>query len=152
MEPIHKLIRIIHYKNWGFEIKHEEIKMNKKEPAFLIWSAFTLGGDYIGDPKMAWRICQKRGIKPEKADSSHSVCSIGYSKKVGKWFGWSHRAICGFKIGDVVKKGDCTASSAWTPEYLKKHPKENKSLSIGFKAKTLKDCRKMAIAFAESVS
>lgn len=24
----------------------------------------------------------------------------------GRWYGWSHRAVWGFKIGDKVKKGD----------------------------------------------
>ena len=37
-------------------------------------------------------------------------------------------------------------------EYIKAHPEEDKSLSVGFKAKTLEDCKTMAIAFAESVS
>jgi len=25
----------------------------------------------------------------------------------GKWYGWSHRAVYGFKVGDKIKKGDC---------------------------------------------
>jgi hypothetical protein len=49
---------------------------------------------------------------------------------------WSHRAIYGFAIGDTVKEGDCVA------DYL----------PIGFTAKTKADCKKMAIAFARSVS
>ena len=32
---------------------------------------------------------------------------VGYSPKDGKWYGWSHRAICGFKIGSTCKRGDC---------------------------------------------
>ena len=31
----------------------------------------------------------------------------GYSPKRREWFGWSHRAICGFKIGSTCHKGDC---------------------------------------------
>jgi len=32
---------------------------------------------------------------------------VGYSPKEAKWYGWSHRAIYGFKIGSTCKKGDC---------------------------------------------
>lgn len=32
---------------------------------------------------------------------------VGYSPRDGKWYGWSHRAICGFKVGSACKKGDC---------------------------------------------
>ena len=32
---------------------------------------------------------------------------LGYSQKECKWFGWSHRAICGFEIGSTCKIGDC---------------------------------------------
>jgi len=95
---------------------------------------------------------KKHGIKAEKADPSHNVCSIGYSEKEKKWYGWSHRAYHGFGIGDEVKNGDCTASSGYIDEYIKKHPEKDKSLKVGFKAKTLDDCKKMAIAFADSVS
>ncbi len=78
--------------------------------------------------------------------------SIGFSEKEQKWYGWSHRAIHGFGIGDEVEKGDVMTSSGWTPEYLKEHPEEDKSLPVGFKAKTLDDAKKMAESFAEAVS
>jgi len=77
---------------------------------------------------------------------------VGFSEKEQKWYGWSHRAIHGFKIGDIVKEGDCCASSGWTDDYIKKHPEKDTSLSIGFIAKTLEDCKKMAMAFSDSVS
>jgi len=32
---------------------------------------------------------------------------IGFSPKDDKWYGWSHRAIFGFKVGSTCKKGDC---------------------------------------------
>jgi len=44
----------------------------------------------------------KHGISPTKSKSCHSVCSIGFSEKEQKWYGWSHRAACGFGIGDKV--------------------------------------------------
>lgn len=115
-------------------------------------SAYTSAGDYIGNSKDAYRLCRVRGIAPEKSSFGHNVCSIGFSASRQKWYGWSHRAIFGFNIGDSVKEGDCTASSGWTEEYLKDHPEENKALPVGFTAKNLDDAKMMAIAFAESVS
>lgn len=32
---------------------------------------------------------------------------VGFSPLHNKWYGWSHRAICGFTIGSTCKKGDC---------------------------------------------
>jgi hypothetical protein len=78
--------------------------------------------------------------------------STGYSPKEKKWYGWSHRAAYGFSIGDVVKEGDCTAESGWTDEYLAEHPEDDLSLPVGFIARTKEDTKRMAIAFAESVS
>jgi hypothetical protein len=108
--------------------------------------AYTLEDNlYIGGPDDAKYICKKRGIKPEKASESHCVCSIGKCIYIdenhvdfGKWFGWSHRAMYGFKVGDdyKVKEGDCL----------------ERYFPNGFKAETEEDCRNMAIAFAESVS
>lgn len=53
---------------------------------------------------------------------------LGFSTKNQKWYGWSHRAFCGFEIGSKVKKGDC-AYMAGTPkelheEFLKLHDKD----------------------------
>lgn len=118
----------------------------------IVKSAYTPSGDYIGNKKMAHLLCTKMGIKPEKiSPSNNKVCSIGFCEAKQKWFGWSHRAICGFGVGDTVREGDCTASSGWTDEYLEEHPEQDGSLPIGFKAKDLDDARRMAVAFAESV-
>jgi len=118
----------------------------------IVKSAYTPTGDYLGNDRMAYFLCVKRGIKPEKASPTHSVCSIGFCEGEQKWYGWSHRAICGFKIGDVVEEGDCTNSSGWTEEYLREHPEEDRSLPVGYTAVDLDGAKRMAIAFAESVS
>jgi len=98
--------------------------------------AFTPEGKYIGTPKMANLLVNKKGITPELASKTDNVCSIGKSTD-GKWYGWSHRAICGFKPGSVVRKGDCVA--------------EERAFRPGFKAKTPADAKRMAKAFADSV-
>ncbi len=109
-------------------------------------------GGYIGTPENAYKYYQ-RGLRMiQKAHPENNVCSIGYNPEESKWYGWSHRAMYGFKIGDTVKEGDCCASSGWTEEYLKEHPEEDNSLPVGFEAKTESDTKRMAIAFADSVS
>jgi len=137
----------------GYILQREFVN-NGTEKRHGIWMtiAYNNNGDYIGDSKRAYRLCKIKGIVPELRTPTSNTCSIGFNRSESKWYGWSHRAMCGFKIGDVVKKGDCCASSGWTQEYLKEHPEEDKSLPIGFKTTTLEDCKKMAIAFAESVS
>ena len=129
----------------GFEDKEEGHRLRMK-------SAYTLQGDYIGNPKTAYRLCNKMGINPEKANPLDGVCSIGFCGQDAKWYGWSHRAIYGFGVGEVVEDGDCAATSGFTDEYLVEHPEEDLSLPIGFKAENVEDTKRMAIAFAESVS
>lgn len=52
----------------------------------------------------------------------------------GKWYGWSHRAVYGFGIGDTVKKGDVAYKGR---EYT---------------IKTEEQARETAKAFADGVS
>jgi hypothetical protein len=134
-----------------FEVRVEEISGCSDKPTIMV-SFYASDGGYIGSIDDFKRLVCDREIMPEKAQDNHNTCSIGKSLKDGKWYGWSHRAIFGFQIGDVVKEGDCCATSGWTDEYLKEHPEENRVLPVGFTAKTEEDCKRMAIAFAESVS
>lgn len=63
-------------------------------------------GQWIGGAKYARYLCKKIGLRNiQKAHESHCVCSIGFSKEPQKWYGWSHRAICGFGIGDKLFEG-----------------------------------------------
>jgi len=134
-----------------YKIIIEEVSISEKDKPIIMQSVYAEDGGYIGEVEEAVALF-KKGILPELASPKHSTCSIGKSHKDGKWYGWSHRAISGFKIGDKVKEGDCTASSGLTDEYLKEHPEEDLSLPIGFEAKTEEDAKRMAIAFADSVS
>jgi len=117
----------------------------------IVKVAYTPEGHYIGEPRWAYRLIVTRGIKPQLAAPDHKVCSIGFCEKEQKWYGWSHRAIYGFGIGDKVEEGDCCAGSGWTEEYLREHPEEDLSLPVGFTAHNLTDAKRMAIAFAEAV-
>ena len=121
-------------------------------PDFPMAHAETKDGHYIGSPEDAEYLVS-RGISPELANPSNNVCSIGFSEKEQKWFGWSHRAICGFGIGYVVKEGDCVAESGWI-DGIDPHTgqKDTLPLPVGFEVKSLDDAKRVAIAFAASVS
>lgn len=119
----------------GYVVKTERVGMPGC-PEVVIDSAYTPNGDYIGNPKDARYLIVKRGIVPQRRTPTSNVCSIGYNSRERKWYGWSHRAIFGFRVGSVVKKGDCHAET----------------LPVGFRAKNLSDAKRMAEAFAESVS
>ena len=144
-----KVLKVRHYKI-GYEVRTEEFCFDGE--CYTMKSAYTNKGDYIGNSRWAYRLYYKYGIIPEKINPEDNVCSIGFCGKEQKWYGWSHRAMYGFGIGDVVKEGDCTASSGWSDAYLAENPEKDRSLPIGFVAKTLEDAKKMAIAFADNVA
>ena len=135
----------------GYLLRHETWE-GAGGPPVKMKSCYNFAGDYIGGVPWGHRLCTIRGIKPEKLTPQSNVCSVGFCEKDQKWYGWSHRAIFGFGVGSIVKSGDCTAESGWTEEYLKENPGADMSLPVGFQAKTLEDAKRMAIAFAESVS
>lgn len=109
------------------------IKAFRDEPT-EIRAAYNKQGHYIGDEKTAKFLCEEMGITPEINDPKHRVCSIGYSDKDKKWYGWSHRAIKGFALGDQGKQ--------FFPD------KE----VTGKVAESEEDCKEFARRFAESVS
>jgi hypothetical protein len=73
-------------------------------------------------------------IKSQKTSPSHDVTSWGWSPN-GKCYGWSHRAVHGFSIGDKVTKD--TGGNDSGKEFI---------------LKTREQVQEMAIKFAKSVS
>ena len=130
-----EIISAKHMKD-GFEIRKEMWKAtwDKSTPPVEIETVYNHHGDYIGDKREA-KLFIEKGIIPEKSKEDHSVCSIGYCPKDGKWYGWSHRAMKGFGIGDYAE--------TFTPV---------KSTKSKEKIKTLSEALEAARAFAESVS
>ena len=116
----------------------------------MIMVMSKIDGGYIGGLEDVWAY-ENRGIQDIQLGSNTQTCCIGFNPVEEKWYGWSHRAMCGFGVGDIVKEGDCCATSGYTEDYLKEHPEADTSLPIGFEAYVLEDAKKMAIAFAESV-
>ncbi len=92
----------------GYEVRHQLMDGEQYGGTdYEMKTAYTPDGKQIGDSKTAYRLCKKRGIKPELSHPNNSTCSIGFSEKEQKWYGWSHRAIYGFGIGSTCEKGDC---------------------------------------------
>jgi hypothetical protein len=68
-------------------------------PVDIVAYYSEIDGSFIGDDKTA-RFLNERGIQPQRNKDSHSVASVGWCEREQKWYGWSHRAIFGFGIGD----------------------------------------------------
>ena len=134
------------------ENRHWTKEEMEKECIKHVYYVSNIDGGYIGGEKdYNYLVNEKHLILIQKARPTDNTCSIGYNPEENKWYGWSHRAIYGFTIGDIVKKGDLTNSSGLIEEYRIQHPEEDFSLPVGFKAITLNDAKRMAIAFAEAV-
>lgn len=86
-----------------------------RHPPSEMVTCYTDSGDWIGDEETAKYLCKERGIAPEHATPQPRglliPCQIGFCERDQKWYGWSHRAICGFGVGSAVKWGDCAYRS-----------------------------------------
>lgn len=124
----------------AYEIRDElwAAPCKSDEPVRLLAAYSCYDGGYIGTEKEAILLCKKRGIIPQRAKGEDCICTIGFSPKERKWFGWSHRAIFGFSPGMRLLKGD--VGGEYTPK--------GKCLRI----KTWADARLAAEFFARSVS
>lgn len=92
------------FEDRGYEIRVEKVKLSSEPESAVtkMKSAYSIKDNgYIGDPKTAKRLYEM-GIVPELIDSEHNVCSVGFCEKEEKWYGWSHRAISGFGLGDKL--------------------------------------------------
>lgn len=93
------------------------------------------------------KLAKKYGIQQfEKPTPDAQIRSIGFNPTTQTWYGWSHRAIAGFKVGDTVKKNDVIADG------VAANLRKMRDFPVGFTAKTLQDCRDMAAKFSEEVS
>lgn len=121
----------------------------EKVPAHVYFES-SVDDSYIGNLDFL-TFLEGKGIRYVMSYGDNRVASIGFSPSENKWYGWSHRAIYEFGIGDEVHEDDLTNSSGFTDEYLAEHPEADLSLEVGFKAMNLQDAKRMAIAFADAV-
>ena len=71
-----------------------------------------VGGSYLTREGMEdnLKFLLKFGITEQIQNGGNNpehTANIGFNPQEQKWYGWSHRAICGFGIGSTCKKGDC---------------------------------------------
>ena len=91
-------------------------------------------------------------IKAQKRNSTHVVPSMGKSEADGKWYGWSHRAVYGFKVGDEIK-GNSMAKKVLYPKLPDGTSDwDNGNYESDFTIKTELQAKQCAIRFADSVS
>jgi hypothetical protein len=83
----------------GYEIKYEIHKYDGH--TFNMRRAYSPTGLYIGEAKDANFLAKKKGIRLFGSTSGH-VANFGFNPERQVWYGWSHRAIVGFKIGDRI--------------------------------------------------
>ena len=120
-----------------FYIENIKVDFNPINPLISGYTVITWLKDNYGYNKLEEKksehekFLKKHGIKPEGY-------GIGFSEEENAWYGWTHRGIYGFKIGDVVKKGDVVVGTD--------------HIRVGFKAKTLDDCKKLAKAYSKALS
>jgi len=91
-------------------------------------------------------------IKGEKVSPDSSVNSIGKSEADGKWYGWSHRAVYGFKAGDKITGKDNMGKKVDYPK-LKDGSLDfdNGKYEADFTIKDDAHARQVAITFADNV-
>lgn len=115
-------------------------------------SVYNKDNKYVGNLEDFKTLVKKYGITKFETYNNNNICSIGFNEKENRWYGWSHRAIHSFGVGDEVKEHDLTNTSGYIDSYIKEHPEKDLSLPVGFKAKNLEDAKRMAIAFADAVA
>lgn len=80
-------------------VEEKWILHGNEAEATVGWQAYNANDVYVGDEAFAKQLIEL-GIAPEPAAPGGAVCCVGYSSQSRKWYGWSHRAMYGFTIGD----------------------------------------------------
>ena len=132
---------------------------------FLTITCYTPEGYRVGNIDQALKVYGAWGltsleplakaaglISRKEAVDRKLTCAIGFDPAEGRWVGWSHRSAASFKVGHVVREGNCEAQTGWIDGYAPDDVEKNLSVPVGFKCETLADAKRCAIAFAESVA
>ena len=117
----------------------------------VLSSSYTLNGEYIGTQADGKLLVIEKGIMPELNDPADLICSVGFSKKNGGWYGWSHKNIGGFRVGEVIKEGDPSLDCAFERVYLEECGKTNPCFAYNRPIKTLEEAQLIAKAYAKSI-
>ena len=130
----------------GFVRRDEIWYYDDDHPVKMYGQYYNKEGEWIGDKFVAMKLIHL-GIYPQKAKPDHCVCSIGFNKQTNEWYGWSHRAICGFRIGDMLFDPNWTGGLS--EDELEKMPYTKRG---SIKIETMDQAEQAARNFAEDVS
>jgi len=72
------------------------------------------------------------GIKGQSLSKDSTVHSYGKAESDSKWYGWSHRAIYGFGVGDTVKAGTIGNDHEGAKDFVIKTDDQAKDMAIAF--------------------
>lgn len=99
----------------GNILQVENVTAFESEPMTLLFVAYNPEGNYIGNAEQLQMLFERGIVEQIQPYAGSGCCSIGFAPTENKWYGWSHRTICGFGIGSNVEFGDC-AFEPNTPE------------------------------------
>ncbi len=81
-----------------FKIVTVKVGVGKSHQKMDMQKAVSKDGHYIGTPEDAEILWKQVGITVfELRTPKSNVCTVGYNPKKKRWYGWSHRAMKGFK-------------------------------------------------------
>ncbi len=84
-------------------------------------SVYNKEGHYVGTLKDAEFLLVERGLtKLQPVDKESKVCQIGLDVRECKWYGWSHRAMFGFGVGDRITKDSAGFKPSSKEEFIEK--------------------------------
>jgi len=139
---VKKLLKLTEHEYYDVKKElYDGEEFGKGAPDMEMESAYTKDGKYLGDSKTAKMLVDKFGIKQfEFAGPDSNICNIGFNPDTNIWFGWSHRVIIGFDIGDMLFEENFGDDET---EY-KKHGK--------IKIEKIDQAKQAAINFAKYIS
>ncbi len=107
-------------------------------------SIMNKAGEYAGPAEDVRKFFDEHAIAPEMRTEDANVCTVGWSEKERKYYGWSHRATFGFGIGDkIYEPGFCF------PDPHAMIPANERGTET---IQTKEDARRSASNYAEDVS
>lgn len=121
-------------------IRRQRIQPIPNEEPVTVEIAYTFNGNYVGEEDLAKYLFDEMGLEKVQPSDNSNVCNIGFNAKNKKWYGWSHRAIHGFGIGDKIFEEDFGTDTTDYSEHGKRT------------IKTLEEAKISATKFAEHVS
>lgn len=94
--------------------KTQEAYVSKIDGSYLAFVGMESNVDYL----VTRGLTQVQNHHGNEDEDNRSSANIGFSEEEQKWYGWSHRAIFGFGVGDKVKKGDCAYEPTDKDDFL----------------------------------